>query len=242
MLRDMRAQAAEEHLAASRQQGALLKKARDAINRDSASEPESDDDWRDFRDEQGYQFWFSPSRNERHYVRPNDHALAKSLLGMPCRVFWPLEQQWFTGRVTRYNHSKDKHRVDYDDGDHEWLRVATEGDRVQVHNGFCWCMARMYEPALRTLKAAIFLMLRVSHYDVSARAWRTGLIEAFNEQSDHFLVTYDDDGRRETGVGRALSHGKRCAGAGRIDAAMVFAQRVRLWSVARASCGEYQGY
>ncbi|RLN69429.1 hypothetical protein BBJ28_00016541, partial [Nothophytophthora sp. Chile5] len=70
----LRESALHEGNEARAKQMEILLKARELVNRDSASEPESDDDWRDFQDERGDQFWFSPSRNERLYVRPNDHA------------------------------------------------------------------------------------------------------------------------------------------------------------------------
>jgi hypothetical protein len=193
MLTKMKQQVAYEALVALKKKDDVIQKARALVNRDSASEPESDDDWGDFQDDNGYQFWFSPSRNSRLYVRPNENAHEKSLLGMACRVLWPLEQQWFSGKIDRYNRSKNKHRILYDDGDHEWLCLPAQGDRVQLYNGFCWCMARMYEPSMRALKASVFLGVRLQMYDARAYAWRSGEIKAYNEQSDTFLVAYDGD-------------------------------------------------
>lgn len=193
MLAKVKEQVLEESLLALKKQDEVLKKARALVDRDSASEPENDDDWQDFQDENGFPFWFSPSRNQRLYVRPHENAHEKSLLGMACRLFWPLEQRWFNGRVTKYNHAKHKHRILYDDGDHEWINVARESDRVQLFNGYCWCMARMFEPAMRTLKATVFLSLRVQHYDHRYMGWRTGTILGFNEHTDAFLISYDED-------------------------------------------------
>ena len=39
---------------------------------------------------------------------------------------------WYEGQVTRYHRRKRRHRVEYDDGDHEWMDLAAEGDRVQL--------------------------------------------------------------------------------------------------------------
>lgn len=182
--------------AAMAKQRELLKKTRALIDQDSASEPESDgdDDWRDFQDEHGDQFWFSPSRKQRLYVRPNDNAFEKAMLGLYCRVYWPLEQQWFSGYVAKFNRVKKKHRVEYDDGDHDWLDLRTEGARIQLYNGYCWTMATMFEPALRTLRAATFLTLRFQRFDPRFMCWRSGLVKAFSEPSDHFLLLYDDNG------------------------------------------------
>ncbi|KAL4159922.1 hypothetical protein PRNP1_000494 [Phytophthora ramorum] len=192
MLLHLRESALNEDAVARAQQADILRKARDLVNRDSASEPESDDDWRDFQDEHGDQFWFSPSRNERVYMRPNDYAREKSILEMPCRVLWPLEQRWFDGRVTRYNRKKDRHRIDYDDGDHEWLSVfRADSSRVQLFNGHCWCMAPMLDTSKRALRAAIFISVYFQRYDPRRMCWRSGTIRAYHEPSDMFLLMYD---------------------------------------------------
>ncbi|KAK1939419.1 F-box/LRR-repeat protein 20 [Phytophthora citrophthora] len=197
MLMNLRDNALNEDAIAREQQAEILRKARDLVNRDSASEPESDDDWRDFQDEYGDQFWFSPSRNERVYMRPNDHAPEKSILEMPCRVLWPLEQRWFDGRITRYNRKKERHRIDYDDGDHEWLSVfRADSSRIQIFNGHCWCMASMLDTSKRTLRAAVFIGVYFQRFDPRRMFWRSGTIRAYHEPSDAFLLMYDpvDDG------------------------------------------------
>ncbi|KAG7390318.1 hypothetical protein PHYPSEUDO_008146 [Phytophthora pseudosyringae] len=192
MLMHLRESALNEDAVARAQQADILRKARDLVNRDSASEPESDDDWRDFQDEYGDQFWFSPSRNERVYMRPNDHAREKSILEMPCRVLWPLEQRWFDGRISRYNWKKDRHRVDYEDGDHEWLGVfRADSSRVQLFNGHCWCMVPMLDTSKRALRAAIFIGVYFQRFDPRRMFWRSGTIRAYHEPSDMFLLTYD---------------------------------------------------
>lgn len=192
MLMHLRESALNEDAVARAQQAEILRKAKDLVNRDSASEPESDDDWRDFQDEYGDQFWFSPSRNERVYMRPNDHAHEKSILEMSCRVLWPLEQRWFDGRVTRYNWKKDRHRIDYDDGDHEWLSVfRADSSRIQLFNGHCWCMAPMLDTSKRALRAAIFIGVYFQQFDPRRMRWRSGSIRAYHEPSDMFLLMYD---------------------------------------------------
>ncbi|KAE9360109.1 hypothetical protein PF008_g1936 [Phytophthora fragariae] len=192
MLMHLRKSALNEDAVARAQQAEILRKAKDLVNRDSASEPESDDDWRDFQDEYGDQFWFSPSRNERVYMRPNDHAREKSILEMSCRVLWPLEQRWFDGRVTRYNWKKDRHRIDYDDGDHEWLSLfRADSSRIQLFNGHCWCMAPMLDTSKRALRAAIFIGVYFQQFDPRRMCWRSGSIRAYHEPSDMFLLMYD---------------------------------------------------
>lgn len=194
MLARMQSHMRDESDAARSKQSELLRKTRALIDRDSASESESDDDWRDFADEYGDQFWFSPSRKLRQYVRPNESAFERALLGLPCRVYWPLEQQWFSGRIARFNRVKSKHRIEYDDGDHEWLCLRLERARVQLYNGYCWCMVSMFEPSLRTLRATTFVTLRCRCYDASYRCWRSGVVKAYSEPADQFCVAFDDDG------------------------------------------------
>lgn len=192
MLLLMKQRLIEEEMSSMQQQSEIMKKTRTFMDRDSASEPESDDDWRDFLDENGDQFWFSPSKNQRLYMRPNDFAREKSLLGLSCRIYWPLEQQWFSGSITRYNRSKDKHRIEYEDGDHDWLAVHLEKDRIQVYNGYSWCLLPMFEPSVRCLRATIFLLLRFQQYDHRYLGWRCGHVRAYHEPSDTFLLAYDD--------------------------------------------------
>ncbi|KAF1789387.1 Leucine-rich repeat domain, L domain-like [Phytophthora cactorum] len=131
MLMRLRESALNEDAVARAQQEDILRKARDLANRDSASEPESDDDWRDFQDEYGDQFWFSPSRNERVYMRPNDHAREKSILEMPCHTskralraaifvgvyfqrFDPRRMFWRSGTIRAYHESSDTFLLMYD--------------------------------------------------------------------------------------------------------------------------------
>lgn len=195
MLRRMKQNIAAEADAAGNQQRELLRVARALCEQDSASEPESDDDWHDFADERGDTFWFSPSRGERAYMRPNENAHARCLLGMLCRVYWPLEDAWFNGRIARYNRGKGKHRVEYDDSDHEWLSLAGVRDRhrVQFFTGHCWCMLSMFEPSTCAVRAAVFVGVRVQLYDQRYIGWRSGVTRGYNEASDAFLVDFDSD-------------------------------------------------
>jgi hypothetical protein len=38
----------------------------------------------------------------------------KSLVGKKVRIYWPLEEHWYPGTVTRYNASLAKFKVEYD--------------------------------------------------------------------------------------------------------------------------------
>jgi hypothetical protein len=87
------------------------------INRDSASE---DDDglsaevpeWQELWDEEEQRrYWYNPLRSEVAYEEPiPQHVLERAIVGLRVRVFWPVQQQWFTGYITKWNKRKNKHR------------------------------------------------------------------------------------------------------------------------------------
>ncbi len=132
----------------------FLKERAERMNRDSASEEEEeedpDDDWRNvWDDSKEIWVWFSPSRAEKvEGTRPDRKWFEKSLVNMYCRVFWPMENKWFQGFFSRFNKIKMKHRVQYDDGDHEWVNVKEEIDRIQVYQPDveAWAMLRVVWP------------------------------------------------------------------------------------------------
>ena len=77
-------------------------------------------------------------------------ADAGELIGRRCKVYWPLEEYWYEGKITKYNSLKRRHRVDYDDGDHEWidLKEASAQTRVVVQDAWGgWAEARTVAPA-----------------------------------------------------------------------------------------------
>ena len=79
-------------------------------------------------------------------------ADAGELIGRRCKVYWPLEEFWYEGTISKYNALKRRHRVDYDDGDHEWidLKEASAQTRVVVQDAWGgWAEARTVAPARR---------------------------------------------------------------------------------------------
>ena len=78
-------------------------------------------------------YWYNPALNEVTYEQPRSkHEFEYSLIGMRCKLLWPVMEKWYEATVTVYNKSKMRHRVEYDDGDHEWVNFAENADRVQV--------------------------------------------------------------------------------------------------------------
>ncbi|RHZ21501.1 hypothetical protein DYB26_000951, partial [Aphanomyces astaci] len=106
---------------------------------DSASEADSEDDWYAYPGTNGQPWWFSPSRDQRQIVRPNCYAIAKSMVGLGVRVYWPFEATWFQGRIVKYCTSKRKHKIEYLDGDKEWSVLDdVEVGHLQLFNHECW--------------------------------------------------------------------------------------------------------
>ena len=133
--------------------------------RDSASEEEdgaedSDDQWEaKFHPSKG-QYWYNHVTNKEVYEQPRSkHEFEWSLLHKRCKLHWPMMDKWYEATVTWYNKTKMRHRVEYDDGDHEWVNFAENADRVQVqvpdvddedgdgdYAELCWKMYRNYLP------------------------------------------------------------------------------------------------
>ncbi|RHY19485.1 hypothetical protein DYB25_008648 [Aphanomyces astaci] len=160
---------------------------------DSASEADSEDDWYAYPGTNGQPWWFSPSRDQRQIVRPNCYAIAKSMVGLGVRVYWPFEATWFQGRIVKYCTSKRKHKIEYLDGDKEWSVLDdVEVGHLQLFNHECWLMYDNYVASERATKAALYVNVRLQRYDVATFAWKTGKIRWFDDTSGLFCVAYDD--------------------------------------------------
>ncbi|OQR89923.1 hypothetical protein THRCLA_09509 [Thraustotheca clavata] len=179
-----------ENAQAEQRKEELLEKQRKAAMHDSASEADSEDDWYAFEDGA---YWFSPSRNEKEYTRPNRFAREKSMVGLPIKVFWPLEDAWFEGLITKFCASRLKHKIVYLDGDTEWLDLeAMDATYLRLFLG-SWMMYENYCPSEVALKAALFVHVRFQLYSVEYFCWRSGWIDSFDATHDVFRLIFDDD-------------------------------------------------
>eukprot|EP01038_Epipyxis_sp_PR26KG_P005005 gene5005-6990_t len=104
---------------------------------DSASEDDDDVDdsmWIQSYDAQKAMiYWQNYVTNEITYDEPPDpDAHVKDLIYKRIKVLWVLQ--------------KKRHRIEYDDGDHEWINLAQECERVQIqqHDG-AWIMYVLYK-------------------------------------------------------------------------------------------------
>eukprot|EP01018_Ginkgo_biloba_P036076 Gb_04715 [translate_table: standard] len=50
----------------------------------------------------------------------------EALLGYKCRVYWPMDDDWYSGVIDKYNSEKNQHHVQYADGEEEWLLLTEE--------------------------------------------------------------------------------------------------------------------
>ncbi|XP_050232395.1 histone-lysine N-methyltransferase ATX2-like [Mercurialis annua] len=50
----------------------------------------------------------------------------KRFIGLTCKVFWPLDADWYSGRVVGYTSETKQHHVEYQDGDKEHLNLSNE--------------------------------------------------------------------------------------------------------------------
>ncbi len=49
---------------------------------------------------------------------------ADSMIGKKVPVFWPVDEQWHEGTVEEYNQSTGEHKLRYEDGDTEWVKIG----------------------------------------------------------------------------------------------------------------------
>lgn len=64
---------------------------------------------------------------KKRWVRLSyDDADPKIFVGLQCKVFWPLDADWYTGSILGYDPDTNKHNVKYEDGDKEDIALANE--------------------------------------------------------------------------------------------------------------------
>lgn len=95
---------------------ATWRKLQNELARDSCSEEEDDDDWQEVWDEEaGHTVFYSPSRNERRDKFIDEFMWERSLVERECavKVYWPMEQSWFEGRMVRFNTQRRRFKIVY---------------------------------------------------------------------------------------------------------------------------------
>ncbi len=142
-----------EGVAASRlrYQAYVIENQRDsASNSEDPEDPDADVEWIKKHDKRmNKPYWMNPITEVITYDEPPEaFAKEKSLLGYRVRVFWTAQELWYEGVLTDFHKRKRRHRVDYDDGDHEWLNMDRENERVQIQEeDGSWIMVLTHKAA-----------------------------------------------------------------------------------------------
>ncbi|XP_052172475.1 histone-lysine N-methyltransferase ATX2 isoform X2 [Diospyros lotus] len=64
---------------------------------------------------------------DKNWVRLSfDGVDPEKFIGLQCKVYWPLDADWYTGYVAGYNAETVQHQVVYDDGDKENIILSNE--------------------------------------------------------------------------------------------------------------------
>ncbi|KAM0986249.1 hypothetical protein ACFX13_013702 [Malus domestica] len=50
----------------------------------------------------------------------------KTFIGLECKVYWPLDADWYSGRIVGYNSDTHRHHIEYEDADEEDLLLSSE--------------------------------------------------------------------------------------------------------------------
>jgi hypothetical protein len=64
-----------------------------------------------------------------------------SLIGQSCKVFWPLDDEWYIGVVCDYNDHTHKHLITYQDSEEEWIILARERVKLKVSAAKRLCLS-----------------------------------------------------------------------------------------------------
>jgi hypothetical protein len=141
-----------ESVAASRlrYKAYVIENRRDsASNSDDPEDANMDAIWvKHFDYKKNRPYWINESSLTVTYDEPPVmFAKERSMVNMRVRVFWPVAHLWYAGTITDFHKRKVRHRIDYDDGDHEWMNLQDNQERVQIQlEDGSWIMVLMYKP------------------------------------------------------------------------------------------------
>ncbi|KAL8200017.1 hypothetical protein R6Q57_011356 [Mikania cordata] len=71
------------------------------------------------------------SRTKRWVRLKFDSVDPQKFVGLECKVYWPLDADWYFGHITKYDIESHRHHVDYEDGDEELVILSKE--RIKFH-------------------------------------------------------------------------------------------------------------
>lgn len=73
----------------------------------------------------------SASRSKRWVRLKFDSVDPQKFVGLQCKVYWPLDADWYFGRIGKYDLESHRHHVEYEDGDEEMVILSKE--RIKFH-------------------------------------------------------------------------------------------------------------
>ncbi|KAG0491118.1 hypothetical protein HPP92_007981 [Vanilla planifolia] len=77
----------------------------------------------------------SDHRTGRKWVELDfEGADPRAFIGLACKVFWPLDDDWYTGCVVAYDSATRRHHIKYNDGDAEHVLLMNE--KIRFHISF----------------------------------------------------------------------------------------------------------
>ncbi|XP_076937993.1 histone-lysine N-methyltransferase ATX2-like [Bidens hawaiensis] len=71
------------------------------------------------------------SRTKRWVRLKFDSVDLQKFVGLQCKVYWPLDADWYFGRIAKYDTESHRHHVQYEDGDEELVVLSKE--RIKFH-------------------------------------------------------------------------------------------------------------
>ena len=92
-------------------------------------------------------YWTNVRTKEKTVIPPASVSqIAFSYVQLQVKILWVVQDVWYEGRLVKYNSRKRKYRIEYEDGDHEWLDIHKEFHRVQIWNAESgsWVMLRLF--------------------------------------------------------------------------------------------------
>jgi len=142
-----------ESVAASRlrYKAYVIENRRDsASNSDDPEDADADAIWvKHFDYKKNKPFWVNESTQRVTFDEPPVlFNKEKSMINMRVRVYWPVAGLWYEGTLTDFHKRKKRFRVEYDDGDHEWMNLEENQERVQIQmDDGSWIMVLMFKSA-----------------------------------------------------------------------------------------------
>lgn len=175
--------------------------------RDSASDVDDEEEIRPkwierYDDKRKRKYWENELTKNIVFEEPDvPLEQEKAMIGMRVRIYWVVQRQWFEGTISQYHIRKHRHRIEYDDGDHEWIHLDSEQDRIQVQtDDGSWLLYQMFESAAVT-NANRRMKDKRQQDDFKKQAYTDALQWKVisNEKSDHVMFISQENGEMRMG-------------------------------------------